>query len=138
LESLSFTYNEVHLYLQVDKIRLSCTAQPRRTTAEEDVLALIAPLGKLIVTHLLEKKSAASSKRPGLPSGTIRVNTSCSALVLLGTAALSSKLELVLRSKALRYKLFFLKALAKQLWKLTIKTKRLSQLKSLSFLNFND
>ncbi len=41
-------------------------------------------------------------------------------------------------NKALHYKLFFLKALSKRLWKLTIKTKRLSQLKSLSFLNFND
>jgi hypothetical protein len=40
--------------------------------------------------------------------------------------------------KALHYKLFFLKALTKRLWKLTIKTKRLSQIKSLSFLNFND
>jgi len=40
--------------------------------------------------------------------------------------------------KALRYKLFFLKALTKRLWKLTIRTKRLSWLKSLSFLNFND
>ncbi len=98
LESLSLAYNEVHLYLQMDKIRLSCTAQPRRTTAEQEVLALFAPLRKLIVTHLLEKKSAASSKRPSLPSGAIRVNTSCSASVLLGTAALSSKLELVLRS----------------------------------------
>jgi len=44
-------------------------------------LALIAPLGKLIV----EKKSAASSKRPSLPSGAIRANTSCSAVVLLGS-----------------------------------------------------
>jgi hypothetical protein len=42
-----------------------------------------------------------------------------------------------IRNKALRYKLFFLKALTKRLWKLTIKTKRLSLLKSLSFLNFN-
>jgi len=40
--------------------------------------------------------------------------------------------------KALCNKLFFFKALSKQLWKLTIKTKQLSRLKSLSFLNFND
>ncbi len=32
-------------------------------------------------------------------------------------------------TKALHYKLFFLKALTKQLWKLTIKTKQLSRLK---------
>jgi len=38
-------------------------------------------------------------------------------------------------NKALHYKLFFVKAFTKRLWKLTIKTKRLSQLKSLSFLN---
>jgi len=44
----------------------------------------------------------------------------------------------LIQSKALRYKLFFLKALSKRLWKLTINTKRLSQLKSLSFLNFKD
>ncbi len=56
----------------------------RRTTADQEVLALIAPLGKLIVTNQLEKKSAASSKRPSLLSGAIRANTSCSALVLLG------------------------------------------------------
>jgi len=35
---------------------------PRITTNEKDVLAFIAPLGKLIVIHQLEKKSAASSK----------------------------------------------------------------------------
>ncbi len=33
---------------------------------------------------------------------------------------------------------FFAKALLKRLWKLSIKTKRLSRLKSLSFLNFNN
>jgi len=55
-------------------------------------LALIAPLGKLIVTHLLEKKSAASSKQPSLPSGAIRANTSCSAVVLLAGMILKKKL----------------------------------------------
>jgi len=44
----------------------------------------------------------------------------------------------MLYAKALRYKLFFVKALSKRLWKLTINTKRLSQLKSLSFVNVND
>jgi len=46
--------------------------------------------------------------------------------------------KLLLYTKAVRYKLFFLKALTKWLWKLTIKTEQLSRLKSLSFLNFND
>jgi len=41
-------------------------------------------------------------------------------------------------AKALRYKLYFVKALSKQLRKLTIKTKQLSQLKLLSFVNFNN
>jgi len=49
----------------------------------EEVLALIALLGKLIVMHLLEKKSAASLKQPSLPSGAIRANTSCIALAVL-------------------------------------------------------
>jgi len=40
--------------------------------------------------------------------------------------------------KALHYKLFILKALSKLLPKLTIKTKRLLQLKLLSFVNVND
>jgi len=44
----------------------------------------------------------------------------------------------VIRCKALHYKLFFVKALAKRLWKLTIKMKRLLQLKLLSFVNVND
>jgi len=44
----------------------------------------------------------------------------------------------MVNSKALRYKFFFLKALTKQLMKLTIKTEWLSWLKSLSFLNFHD
>jgi len=46
--------------------------------------------------------------------------------------------QIIAETKALRYKLFFLKALMKWLWKLTIKTRRLSRLKSLSFLNFNN
>jgi len=42
---------------------------------------------------------------------------------LLLTSAVS-----YISAKALRYKLFFLKALTKRLWKLTIKMKQLSQL----------
>jgi len=41
-------------------------------------------------------------------------------------------------SKALRNWKISVKALTKQLWKLTIKTKRLSQLKLLSFVYVND
>jgi len=41
-------------------------------------------------------------------------------------------------TKALQNWKISVKALAKQLWKLTIKTKRLSRLKLLSFVNVND
>ena len=52
-----------------------------RTIANQEVLARIAPLGKLIVIHKLRKKSAATSKRHSLASGAIRA---WSAIVLLG------------------------------------------------------
>jgi hypothetical protein len=58
--------------------------------------------------------------------------------VTLAISHFFEMLNYLLITKALRYKLFFLKALTKRLLKLTIKTKRLSRLKSLSFLNFND
>jgi len=45
---------------------------------ELQLLALIAPLGKLIVMHQLEKNLLLLSKQPSLPSGAIRANTSCS------------------------------------------------------------
>jgi len=59
---------------------------PRRTTTEQEVLALIAPLGKVIVMHQLEKNQLLLAKQPSLPSGAIRANTSCSAVVLLDVA----------------------------------------------------
>ncbi len=55
----------------------------RRTIANQEVLALIAPLGKLTVTHQFEKKSVAAWKRPILASGAKRANTSCTAADLL-------------------------------------------------------
>jgi len=48
------------------------------------------------------------------------------------------KPELRLKTKALGYKFFFVKALSKWLRKLMIKTKQLSRLKSSSFINVND
>jgi len=50
----------------------------------------------------------------------------------------NDNMKLTGETKALSYKIFFLKAFTKRLWKLTIKTKQLSQLKSLSFHNFNN
>jgi hypothetical protein len=47
----------------------------RRTTAKQELLALITTLSKLIVIHLLEK-TAVSSKRSSLPSGAIRAGNS--------------------------------------------------------------
>ncbi len=58
----------------------------KRTTAEQEVLALFALLGKLIVMHKLEKIQLLLENQPSLPSGVIRANicnTSCSAVVLL-------------------------------------------------------
>jgi hypothetical protein len=48
------------------------------------------------------------------------------------------RFDLILFNKALRNWKIFLKALSKRLRKITIKTKRLWQLKFFSFVNFND
>ena len=61
-------------------------AHPRRTIANKEVLALIAPLSKLNVIHKLGKISAAASKWPSLASGAIRATTSWSAVVFLGSS----------------------------------------------------
>jgi len=54
-----------------------------RTKAEQEVLAVIAPLGRL--GHFEEAADFFSSScvTISLPSGAIRANTSCSAVVLL-------------------------------------------------------
>jgi len=56
---------------------------------------------------------------------TMRLKRKKSLVGLSPDSSSSCFVQRVWESKALRYKLFFLKALTKRLWKLTIKTKRL-------------
>ena len=60
--------------------------------ADQEVLALIDPLCKVVVMYELGKKSTTTSKRASLASGAIRASTSCSAVVLLD---LSMQLDVI-------------------------------------------
>ena len=71
----------------------------RRTIADQEVLAPIAPLSKLIVRHKLGKKSAATLKQPSLTSGAIRANTSCSAVILLDATIFIISQQMFIYSK---------------------------------------
>jgi len=54
----------------------------RHKISQQEVLALIVPLGKLIVMHYLEKNQLLLKNQPSLPSGANIANTSHSAVVL--------------------------------------------------------
>ncbi len=75
-------YDILQIYCFPDKkLDIVCS---RRTKAEQEVLALIAPLGKLGRFEEAADFFSSYCVTISLPSGAIRTNTSCSAVVLLG------------------------------------------------------